>query len=619
MTTRRLFLAWLLLPFLSLSGVVSSHADVTGTWLATLPARGGPRTLILQLHQRADGKVLGYIPGGTAHNVVTGGSVSGLSIHLELELKDPQATRISALDGSVTRNAIHGTVDDASGPRSILLRRTAGVFHERRFLFAKPSVGPGEPIGILDLSVVLDDRNRFESGGFISQTDCSLFACGGVVTAFSEAGSAITVELESGGACPGSGSFTATFDSATKFYSGTYTFTSCAGTDSGALIGAKSTQTQTDHVGGILAALGRIADDLEARIAFAAPYPPVSPSYLHSGKTQADLLAEFNAEVAAYDSIDVVLSRFRNIKTVNDPETNPAFDTPIGVDFHDRRTGVPPGGGSAVTFLDADTASCAASDNELKFFAEEAGAWVVIGNRSAFADLPSLSQFQTNRSDRFPVDIAYIDAGHPFKGSGAHVPHAGAHANWDNTSNSWPRGGTAVSNYPAFYAVADGYVDRVDYTLRVETVDSHGLPITVDRYGLDLAFARDGCTVYVFGYSIEPFIREPSPGFYRPFILVSVGQHVRKGDIIAYMYLPPGPRPGEPPGPGIGSHLHFHILQKNRNLFKAPAIFSEALVDSFYARWDGFGSDDGTPMPSCMGYKLTADENPYGDPVDVLR
>src|SRR5712692_2248274 len=133
MKTRPLFLAWLSLPFLSLCGAVSGHADVTGTWRATVSESGSSRTVMLQLHQRADGKVLGYIPGGTAHSVVTGGSVSGRSIHLELELKDPQATRISALDGSVTRNAIHGTVDDASGPRSILLRRTAGVFHERRF------------------------------------------------------------------------------------------------------------------------------------------------------------------------------------------------------------------------------------------------------------------------------------------------------------------------------------------------------------------------------------------------------------------------------------------------------------------------------------------------------
>jgi hypothetical protein len=560
---------------------------------------------MLQLHQRADGKVLGYIPGGTAHSVVTAGSVSGDRVHLEMELEDPRATRISALDGSARRNLIRGTVDDGSGPRPIALHRAAGVFHERRFLFAKPSVGPGEPTGLLDLSVVLDDRNRFVSGGFVSQTDCALFACGGVVTSFGEAGMTVTVGLEAGGACPGSGSFTAAFDGATKFYSGTYAFTSCAGTDSGTLLGVKGTRTQTDHVAGVLAALGRIADDLQARIGFAAPYAPVSPHYFHSSKTLADLLAGFNAEVAAYDSIDVTLNRFRNIKTVNDPDTLPDVDTPMGVDFHDRRSGVPLGGGSAVTYRDADTGTGVPGDTELKFFAEEAGAWVVIGNGEIA--LPSLAYFQANRSDRFPVDIPFIDAGHPFKGRRALSPHQGAHVHWNNSSNTWPRGGTAVSNYPAIYAVADGVADRIDYTFRVGTND---------RYGVDIAFAQDGSQVYVFAYSIEPFIAEPSPGFYRPFILVSVGQRVSKGDIIAYMYLPPGS--------AIGSHVHFHIKPKNTSLFLAPAIFSEALVDSFFARWNDFANDPPgmtlTPMPSCMGYMLDGDENPYGNfPVDVLR
>jgi len=606
----KILVAGFLLPFLSLFGVVSSHAEVTGTWFATLPAGGASRALILQLHQRSDGRVLGYIPGGTAHSVVTGGSVSGPGIRLEMETKDPQVTRVFTLDGSVRRNIIDGTVDDGSGPRPIRLHRTARVFHEHRFLFAKPPVGSGEPTGIVDLSVVLDPRDRFVNGGFISQTDCSLFACGGVATSFSEAGGTVTVGLETGGACSGSGSFTATFDSATKLYSGTYTFTNCTSTDSGALVGVKTAQTQTDHVAGVLATLGRIADDLQARITFTAPYAPVSPHYFHSSKTEADLLAEFNAEVATYDSIDVMLNRFRNIKTVNDPDTNPAFDTPIGVDFHDRRTGVPLGGGSAVTIRDADTGTGVPSDTELKFFAEEADAWVVIGNGEIA--LPSLLHFQTNRSDRFPIDIPFIDAGHPFKGRRALSPHQGAHVHWDNSTNTWPRGGTAVSNYPAIYAVADGVVDRVDYTFRVGAND---------RYGVDIAFAQDGSQVYVFAYSIEPMIPEPAPDFYRPFILVSRGQRVSKGDIIAYMYLPPGA--------GIGSHVHFHIKPKNTSLFQAPAIFSEALVDSFFARWNTFANDtDGTtsvPMPSCMGYMLDDNmldvhENPYGNfPVDVLK
>jgi hypothetical protein len=220
-----------------------------------------------------------------------------------------------------------------------------------------------------------------------------------------------------------------------------------------------------------------------------------------------------------------------------------------------------------------------------------------------YPGLPTPAQVQANRSDRFLVDVQYVDAGIPFKGRRANTPHQGAHVHWDNTSNIWPAGGTAPSNYPAIYAVADGYVDRIDYRFPV------GLN---DRYGIDIAYARAGSTIYRFSYSIEPMVPEPSDDFYKQFILVSQGQRVTKGDIIAYMYLPPGA--------GIGSHIHFHIKPSNAELFLAPAVFTEAVVDAFFARWGTFANDGTTPMPSCMGYMLDADENPYGNvQVDVLK
>lgn len=227
------------------------------------------------------------------------------------------------------------------------------------------------------------------------------------------------------------------------------------------------------------------------------------------------------------------------------------------------------------------------------------------GESTLYPDLPGRSQIQANRSDRFLVDVQYVDAGNPFKGRRANTPHQGAHVHWDNTSNVWPTGGTAPSNYPAIYAVADGYIDRIDYSFPVGSND---------RYGIDIAYAREGSTIYRFSYSIEPMVPEPSTDFYKQFILVSKGQHVTKGDIIAYMYLPPGP------GAGIGSHIHFHVKPSNSDLFLAPAVFTEAVVDAFFARWGIFANDGATPMPSCMGYMLDADENPYGNvQVDVLK
>jgi hypothetical protein len=217
-------------------------------------------------------------------------------------------------------------------------------------------------------------------------------------------------------------------------------------------------------------------------------------------------------------------------------------------------------------------------------------------------DLPDIAAFSSSPSDQFIVDIGYIDAGHPFKGRRATEPHQGAHVHWDNSLNLWPQGGSAPQNYPAIYAAADGIVDRIDYSFPVGANE---------RYGIDLAIAKSGTETVNLCYSIEPMIPEPSTDFYKQFIMVSEGQEVMKGDIIAYMYLPPGA--------GIGSHIHFHLQQKNAGDFLAPAIFSDTLVDAFAARWGGFGLDGGAPIPSCMGYMLDADENPYGGQVDVLK
>ena len=218
-------------------------------------------------------------------------------------------------------------------------------------------------------------------------------------------------------------------------------------------------------------------------------------------------------------------------------------------------------------------------------------------------DLPDIQQFKTNPSDRFLVDFQTIDAGQPFKGRRSNTPHQGAHVHFDNSTDKWPMGGTAPENYPVIYAVADGIIDRIDYSFQVGEND---------RYGMDLAFAKSGNLVFLFSYSIEPMVPEPSVGFYKKFIRVEPGQHVKQGDTLAYMYLPSTV--------GIASHIHFHLQQKEQNNFFAPAIFTNEVVDSFHERWGDFGYDGSIPIPVCMGYMLDAGENPYGDgPVDILK
>ena len=111
--------------------------------------------------------------------------------------------------------------------------------------------------------------------------------------------------------------------------------------------------------------------------------------------------------------------------------------------------------------------------------------------------------------------------------------------------------------------------------------------------------------------SIEPSTNPGDASFYEPFIVVKEGQSVRKGDVLAYMYLEPNK--------DIGPHIHFSVAPE-REEQQAPAIFTDALVEAFHNNWGIRGFDraanvplneSDTPIPPCMGYKLAASENPF--------
>jgi hypothetical protein len=214
------------------------------------------------------------------------------------------------------------------------------------------------------------------------------------------------------------------------------------------------------------------------------------------------------------------------------------------------------------------------------------------------ADLPEISAFLTKPSDRFLVDVKEVSRGHPFLGVNSPHPHGGAHVHFDNTKNRWPKGKDEPGNYPVIYAVADGVVSRIDTHFALSGGN--------DRYGLDLAFAKDQtCSACRFCYSIEPMCPEPSEGFYKKFLLVKEGQRVRKGDVIAYLYMPPSG--------GDGCHIHFHLMIDGKKGFLAPAVFTLEIVEAFHKQCQGFQRQSGEPaIPPCMGYRTGAEENPFG-------
>ncbi len=232
------------------------------------------------------------------------------------------------------------------------------------------------------------------------------------------------------------------------------------------------------------------------------------------------------------------------------------------------------------------------------------------GSESPASAYPDISEFNTNRSDQFLVGMDDVADGQMHRGKNASAAHPGAHIHFQNNAggSQWPNG-TAAKDYPKIYAVANGTISNVD--TYYEVVNSQK---THYRYGIRLDFASsDGQTISM-SYSIEPMVDPGDEQFYLDFITVAKGDTVKKGDVIAYMYISPDATIG------TDHHIHFNLLKSQSgggSIMQAPSIFSTDIMTQFLAKltggnhnYDG-GKNTGTFMEDCMGYKIAADEHPY--------
>lgn len=219
-------------------------------------------------------------------------------------------------------------------------------------------------------------------------------------------------------------------------------------------------------------------------------------------------------------------------------------------------------------------------------------------SKSQMDELPDISYFKDHKSDQFIVDYDVITRGNPYKGSRAAEPHNGAHVHYGDDYKFWPKGGNEPENYPAIYSPFDGYISRLDYTF--PTGEN-------DQYAIDIAFAKSDGKLWSLHYSIEPYIKEPSKDFYKKFITVKLGDRIKKGQVIAYMYLVKDSQDG--------AHIHYHMNHEGDQITYPPAIFTKDVVEKYFAKMgkvlDGFAGQ-GDVIPPCMGYKLNANENPFG-------
>ena len=123
-----------------------------------------------------------------------------------------------------------------------------------------------------------------------------------------------------------------------------------------------------------------------------------------------------------------------------------------------------------------------------------------------------------------------------------------------------------------------------------------------------LAIAEDDDTKTRLNYAIESFIDPKDEHFYKPYILVKEGQEVKKGDVIAHMYLTPEGK--------SGTHIHYNLMQHGKDKsYVAPSIFTPEIMQKLTAKFKEANQnlDDGVFMGDCMGYKIAAEENPYED------
>ena len=364
---------------------------VTGTWLANVPVNGKSRRLTLQLHQRADGSVTGYVVGGGISWSVASGHIAADHLTLGLRLHDSAVDRTFTISGAVTPASASGPasfvglvappvdpVGTAStqgnpGPAATAGDSTPVVWHrteqeltERRFKFL---VDPIQGVWIT-VAIVVSGETGLISGSF-ALNPCADSICTGEVYDLAEDGNGhlrILVETFAGNLATVDAAFGST-DTADRLYRVYTGYAQLVGDGSTIttmpVIGFRGNRTTTVHAGHTLAMFATIADALIgpdiSNLELSEPCSPVSSAYKHDGATAEDLVGEFASEVTAHTPTTVEFTGFQNLATLRDPRSfdilaptlggDPAADPVFSVDFNDRRVGTTTLGGPGTEYF----------------------------------------------------------------------------------------------------------------------------------------------------------------------------------------------------------------------------------------------------------------------------
>ncbi|MEO8198551.1 MAG: hypothetical protein ABI689_17700, partial [Thermoanaerobaculia bacterium] len=375
-------------------GACAPPSSVAGSWLFDLDFSGQERTYAVLLHQRAGGKVVGYMLGATAKQLVTAASYTAGVLTLDLLFERPDGDRTVHLVASVSGAVADGTVTGALGVQPVHLARWPEPLEERRWVVLDLDAPPGfGGLSGVQLGVALRPDGSLMAGSFAAaELAGCLWACDGGITAFTDDGTTASFGLETDGGCSAGSVATLTFDPGGGFFgfwTGSASFTDCSGTKTGPILGSPATATTSDDATQVLAAVARVADQLESATLFAAPHLSFANDFFHEGRDLPSTLADLNGEIAAWNDIEVDLSRVRRISTMAVSNPSPLATRPHGIDLDETRSGVPVGGGGREVYLDpADNLLDDIQINPLARAAPTTAGWKLAGDHQPAFDLP---------------------------------------------------------------------------------------------------------------------------------------------------------------------------------------------------------------------------------------
>jgi hypothetical protein len=432
----------------SSSPASATHRDqpIAGPYVGWYELDGARRSIATVWHERRDGtRVMATALAAQDSFVFAEGSLTGSSLSMAVQSRLGPTLRDVSIEALAIGPLIVGDIiGSESGGRLVLWRSRS--LTERGLVLAETD-DDGNPIRAVSAAVAIGELGVLVAGRFgpaeepEEPGECSAVGCWGDVVSFRERGTRLTLQLRSDGACELVTDIALTFDSSTYLYTGSYTARSCDTVRTGTLLAARHVGTNSDHAAEILAALGRLADDLESDEPLPRPHPSFMSDYVYSGRTLDDLLDGYEQEGDFYSMRRAVFDRVRAVRTIVDPLMFPGLDVPpLGAEFDERREGSPAIGGAREVYADSRTRP---GPPRLSLWTQGPAGWVIRGNGFAGIDLPFVYRAGANGTLEVPTP-----GGTLFASVGPYGMHTG-HVDGD-----------AKTNFAGFFS--NGYDDMVD-------------------------------------------------------------------------------------------------------------------------------------------------------------